>query len=105
MPQFVFAYRSPKGYKPSDESVASWMNWFDSMGDHLVELGKPVFDGNSVGECSTETTELGGYSIISAEDIETALTIAKGCPHLSRGGGVEVGLLSEVPAATNRLAG
>lgn len=105
MPQFVFAYRSPKGYKPSDETAAGWINWFDSMGDHLVELGKPVFEGRSVGECSTETTELGGYSIISAEDIETALTIAKGCPQVGRGGGVEVGLLSEVPAATNRLAG
>jgi hypothetical protein len=98
MPQFVFAYRSPKGYQPSAESAPKWMAWFETMGDQLVELGKPVFEGATVGNCSTETTDLGGYSIVTADDIDSALTIAKGCPQVDRGGGVEVGLLADVPA-------
>ena len=96
MPQFVFTYRSPTGYTPNGEKVQAWWDWFNSMGDQLVELGKPVFDRGVIGNTSRESTELGGYSIISADDLESAMTIAKGCPQLDNGGGVEVGLLGEV---------
>jgi hypothetical protein len=77
------------------------MAWFDSMGDQLVDLGNPVFNQASVGDCGSDTTELGGYSIVRAADIEEALTLAKGCPNLEYSGGVEVGELAEVPAVRN----
>jgi hypothetical protein len=99
MPQFVFTYRGPKGYTPTADSTPAWMAWFDSMGDQLVDLGKPVFQRASIGSTGSDTTELGGYSIVSADDFDAALAIAKGCPHLDWGGGVEVGLLTDVPAA------
>jgi hypothetical protein len=98
MPNFVFSYRNPKGYTPSVESRAEWMSWFDSMGDHLVELGRPVFERTAVGNCSPADTELGGYSVIRAYDFDAALAIAKGCPYIDREGGVEIGLLAEIPA-------
>ena len=98
MPNFVFSYRNPKGYTPSPESAAAWMSWFDGMGDHLVELGRPVFERTAIGECRPAHTELGGYSVIQAEDFDGALAIAKGCPYLGRDGGVEIGLLAEIPA-------
>lgn len=97
MAQFVLTYRNPKGYRPTPETTGAWMAWFDSMGDQLVDLGKPVVERSLVGYCASEGTELGGYSVVRAGDIDEALTIAKGCPHLDRGGGVEVGLLGEVP--------
>jgi hypothetical protein len=80
------------------------MAWFDTMGDQLVDLGNPVVDRSTVGYCGSDRTELGGYSIVSAGDLEDALSIAKGCPHLTRGGGVEVGQLGEVPAPRPRPA-
>ena len=98
MPSFVFSYRNPKDYTPSAESRAAWMSWFDGMGDALVELGRPVFERTEVGNCSRADTELGGYSIIQADDFDAALRIAKGCPYLDRDGGVEIGLLAEIPA-------
>jgi len=98
MPTFVLAYRNPVGYTPSPDSMAAWMAWFDTIGEQLVETGKPVIDRSSLGNCSSDRTQLGGYSLISAEDLEGALAIAKGCPHLNRGGGVEVGQLGEPPA-------
>ncbi|HEX4864986.1 MAG TPA: YciI family protein [Acidimicrobiales bacterium] len=98
MPQYVFTYRTVNGYTPAEDTGAAWRAWFDSMGDQLVELGKPVFDRASVGNCATESTQLGGYSVISADDLDAALAIAKGCPQIHFGGGVEVGLLAEVPA-------
>ncbi len=98
MRNFVFSYRNPKGYVPSAESRAVWMSWFDGMGDHLVELGRPVFERTAVGNCSPVNTELGGYSVVQADDFDAALAIAKGCPYLDGDGGVEIGLLAEIPA-------
>jgi hypothetical protein len=97
MAQFVFTYRGPKGYAPTAESTPLWMAWFAGMGDQLVDLGKPVFQRATVGDCGSDNTELGGYSIVSADDLDSALAMAKGCPHLDVGGGVEVGELAEVP--------
>jgi hypothetical protein len=98
MPIFVLTYRNPIGYAPSPESTAAWMAWFDSMREQLVDRGKPVTDRSCLGDCATDRTQLGGYTLISADDLDGALAIAKGCPHLERGGGVEIGQLGEVPA-------
>jgi hypothetical protein len=98
MSKFVFVYRHPIGYQPSADTAPAWRAWFDGMGNRLAQLGNPALARTSLGDCSPEDTELGGFSVIDAEDIEAATVIAKGCPHLIRGGGVEVGLLGEVPA-------
>jgi YCII-related domain len=98
MPKYVLTYRNPTGYTPTAETRAAWTAWFDSMGDQLVDLGKPAVGRASLGNCSMDSTELGGYSVIEADDLEAAAAVAKGCPHLNRGGGVEVGQLGEVPA-------
>ena len=50
-----------------------------------------------IGEAG-ESTQLGGYSIVTADDLETAISMAKHCPTLSSGGGVEVGALAALPA-------
>jgi hypothetical protein len=97
MPTFVLTYRNPIGYAPSPESTAAWMAWFDSMREQLVDRGKPVIDRSCLGNCATDSTQLGGYTLVSADDLDGALAIAKGCPHLDRGGGVEIGQLGEVP--------
>jgi hypothetical protein len=97
MSRFVFAYRQPTGYTPSPESGQAWRAWFEGMGDHLEQLGNPALARTTLGDCSPERTELGGFSVIEAEDLEAAAVIAKGCPTLAHGGGVEVGLLGEVP--------
>jgi hypothetical protein len=67
------------------------------MGDQLVDLGKPAAARAAIGNCDPASTELDGYSLISAENLEAAMAIAKGCPHLDRNGGVEIGQLGEVP--------
>jgi hypothetical protein len=97
MPRYVLSYRNATGYTPSPESRAAWMAWFDGMGDQLVEQGKPAVTRLSVGNCSQDNTELGGFSVIEADDLAAAAAIANGCPHLVRGGGVEVGQLGDLP--------
>lgn len=61
-------------------------------------MGNPVFERITVGSSPGETV-LGGYSLITAEDLEAAVALAKGCPILERGGAVEVGELGAVGPA------
>jgi hypothetical protein len=97
MPTFVFAYRASGNYNSTPESAAAWKAWFDGIGDDLVDLGKPAVGAAAVGNCGPGTA-LGGYSVVSAPDLDAALAVAKGCPQLSRDGGVEVAQLVDVPA-------
>ena len=73
MPTFVLTYRNQIGYAPSPESTAAWMAWFDSMREQLVDRGKPVIDRSCLGNCATDSTQLGGYTLISADDLDGAL--------------------------------
>jgi hypothetical protein len=98
MSTYILSYRSPAGYEPTAESTATWMAWFDSMGDQLVDLGKPTLPGTTIGNCSPGATRLGGYSLIQADDLEAAVAVAKGCPQLDHNGGVEIAELGQVPA-------
>ena len=96
MPTYVFSYRGPAGYTPNPETISAWWAWFEGMGDQIVDMGKPVVALDTVGNTDPESTQLGGYSVIRADNLEAAKVIAKGCPHLERDGGVEIGELGEV---------
>jgi hypothetical protein len=94
MPTFVFTYRMPRDYVPGGaETMAAWTAWFDSMGENLADRGNPVFESTDLGNCGYRT-QLGGYSFVTAEDLESAVALAKGSPALAAGGGVEVGAVT-----------
>src|SRR5262245_2908420 len=96
MTTFLFAYRVPNDYVPGDpEAPAVWNAWFDSLGDGVVSRGNPVFEVSALGDCGPDT-RVGGYSLITADDLDAAVAIAKECPVLDRQGGVEVGPLTPI---------
>ncbi len=96
MAKFVFSYRMPKDYTPGrPESVAAWTAWFEGMGASVTDPGQPVSQSATLGECGDDT-RLGGYSLITADDLDAALALAKGCPALQEGAGVEVGMIAEL---------
>jgi len=99
MPAYVLVYRTPSGGSPSPtpESMAAWQSWFEGISEHVTDMGRPVFERGAVGNLDPRTTQLGGYSIITADDLEAAVTAAKGCPVLGRDGGVEIGQLGDLP--------
>jgi hypothetical protein len=95
MSTFLFTYRTPQNSAPpSPEAIAAWGSWLESMGPRLVDRGNPVSERQTLGNC--EDTRLGGYSLINADSLEAAVALAKGCPGLERGGGVEVSALSDM---------
>ena len=79
---------------PTDEEMAAWGAWFESLGEAVVDGGNPishamtltptgVSDGGGVNPAT-------GYSMISANDMDAALAHAKGCPIIAGGGSIEV---------------
>ena len=91
MAQFVFSYRVPSDYRPNAETPAEWRAWFGGMGSSLVDVGHAVTDYASLGEVGGSGSRMIGHSVVSAEDLDSAVTLAKTCPALRVGGGVEVG--------------
>jgi hypothetical protein len=75
--------------------MAAWGQWFGGLGQALVDGGNP-FSGqaNSIaadGSVSQGASSgLTGYSILKADDLAAATTMAKGCPILNSGGSIEV---------------
>jgi hypothetical protein len=96
MAAFVFAYRAPENYTAgSADARAAWAAWFEAMGAHVTDIGKPVVETSALGNVGAGT-RLGGYSIVTADDLEAAVALAKGCPFVDGGGGIEVGVLGEL---------
>ncbi len=96
MPSYLFSYRVPDDHQRSPETSAQWAEWFQGLGSSVTTLGNPVAEPAEVGHCGPGT-RLSGYSIISADDHDAALAMAKSCPAVGFGAGVEVGLITEVP--------
>jgi hypothetical protein len=95
MAKYVFSYRVPSDYAPGAETAAEWQSWFGDMGSALVDFGNAVTDYASLGEVGGSGSRMVAYSVVSAEDMDSALALAKDCPALRVGGGVEVGPVME----------
>ncbi|MFL6116472.1 MAG: hypothetical protein ACJ786_34710 [Catenulispora sp.] len=95
MAKYVFSYRMPADYTPGPETGAEWQAWLGGMGEALVDFGQAVTGYASVGEVGGSESRLSGFSVISADDMDSAVTLAKGCPALRVGGGVEIGPVME----------
>ncbi|MBX2866555.1 hypothetical protein KTR10_01180 [Candidatus Kaiserbacteria bacterium] len=63
----------------------AWTPWMEAHKDSFVDLGNPVGSNKRVtkGEVSDVRNEVGGYSIVQAEDHEAACAIFTDCPHLN----------------------
>jgi hypothetical protein len=97
MATFLFSYRVPANYTPGDaDAVAAWTAWFESIGTSVVDRGNPIFESTTLGDAEADT-KLGGCSLVSADDLEAAAALAKGCPALDiEGAAVEVGAITVI---------
>ena len=83
------------------EEVKAWQEWIGGIGaqgklknpgDALGFQGKTMHaDGSITDGPYAELKEIvGGYIVVSAENVEEAIALGKGCPVLTSGGKVEV---------------
>ena len=95
MTKYVFSYRVPSDYRPNAGTPAEWQAWFGELGSALVDVGHAVNEYAFLGEVGGSGSRMVAYSVVSAEDMDSALALAKDCPVLRVGGGLEVGPVME----------
>ena len=98
MANYMFAYSGGKGVATDEAErnaqYAKWGQWFEELGAAVVDGGaatgtsKTVGPGGSVSDRGSRGVT--GYSIVSADSLDSAVELAKGCPVLDTGGAVDV---------------
>ncbi len=105
MSQYVIVYLGgdkPASPEEGKQHFAKYTEWLSSLGDSVVSPANPLRNTstvNSDGSVTTGgTTTMSGYTIIEADSMEAALSIAKACPFLEIGGSLEVSELVDMPS-------
>jgi hypothetical protein len=95
--KYLLLYRGGAQPQSEDEGkavMAAWMAWFDQLGAAVVDGGNPAGAAKSVAPGGAvldgDPTDVTGYSIVEAEDLEAAAQMALGCPHRAAGGTITV---------------
>ncbi len=104
MSQYVIVYLGgdqPSSPEEGKQHMAKYMDWLSSLGDSAVSPANPLKDTNTVNPDGSvtpgSTTTMSGYTIIEADSMEAALSLARTCPFLDIGGSLEVSELMEMP--------
>ena len=96
MARFVMMYhQGDTPEEPTQETMDSWMSWFRSLGDAVVDMGSPFLGSTTIAPGGEATEGSGphpatGYTVIEAADMEAAAALAGGCPGLASGGSVRL---------------
>lgn len=110
MKQFIVLYYAPASaveqmHKASPEEMKKgmepWMEWAKKVGSGMVDLGTPLGNGHKVTKSGATATnaEVTGYSILQAKDMDTAVEMLKGHPHLGWAEGCEIEVYESMPLA------
>jgi hypothetical protein len=86
MDRFLLLYAGPA--TPPDASHEGWPEWFDKLGERLVDRGSPIAGGAALhgdGSTGDPVAHLNGFSIIQAEGRDEALRLAGNHPFLTHG--------------------
>ena len=94
----MFAYSGGNGVAADDAEraaqMAKWGQWLEQLGPAIVDVGAPTGTAKTVGTGGSVSDggsrRLTGYSIVSADSLDSAVELAKGCPVLEVGGAVDV---------------
>jgi hypothetical protein len=95
MAKYMFVYKGPATdmeNMPEEQVKAvmdAWNQWMQKVGTSLVDVGQPMANAASLVDDGSNGTplELNGYSVVEANDMETAKRLADGHPFLSEGKG------------------
>jgi hypothetical protein len=96
--RYVFAYSGGNGVATDETEreaqYAKWSAWFAQLGSAVVDGGAATGTAKTVGAGGVVSDggsrALSGYSIVSADSLEAAVELAKGCPVVEIGGAVDV---------------
>ena len=77
-----------------EASMQAWMGWFGSLGAAVVDGGSPSARAWTIQADGTVegggANPVSGYSVLSADSMDAALVMTKGCPIIAAGGNIEL---------------
>ena len=93
MSKFILLYRGPAtpmeqiSPEMSRKIGEDWAAWIGKVGSAMVEVGAPFSAGTAVrGDGSTgSASDLNGYTVVEAPDVDAAKALCDGHPFLSDG--------------------
>ena len=95
MTKYVLSYHGGGGMPQTEaemnQVMEAWGAWFGALGEAVVDGGNPFGPARSIAPDLTVGSDgqgLSGYSILTADSIDAAVEMAKGCPVLVGGGTV-----------------
>jgi hypothetical protein len=97
MANYLLAYKGGSMAATDEErevAMAAWGAWFGGLGAAVVDPGNPFGASATVAGDTTVSdgapSALTGYSVLSADSLQAAGELVKGCPVLVAGGSVEL---------------
>lgn len=96
MAKYVLVYKGGGMAATEEEqkaAMAAWGAWFGELGSAVVDMGAPFAGSKTVagdGTVSDGDGGLTGYSIITADSLDAAAGLSKGCPIFASGGSLKV---------------
>jgi len=108
MKKFIVLYHMSKGAaekmataSPEDmkKGMEPWMAWATKCGNGLVDIGTPLGNGQKISKSGgmPSNKDVVGYSILQAEDMEAAMEMMQGHPHLEWADGCEIEVHESLP--------
>ena len=101
MANFLLVYTG--GGMPEDEAeqaavLKAWGTWYNELGSAVADPGNPIAPmAKSIASDGTVSDGPGalgmmasGYTVLTADSLDEAVTMAKGCPMLDGGGQISV---------------
>jgi hypothetical protein len=96
MANYVLSFRTQPDRAAAPDEEAEWGQWFQEIGASIADFGHRVGRVSALGAVPSGDT-LGGYIVVTAGDFEGAVALAKACPGLRHGGGLEIGEAVHTP--------
>lgn len=100
MSRFLITYHGsgmPDDPAMMEQAKAAFGNWVAGAGDAIVDPGAPVqMVSQLANDSATEAVQIGGYSIIQADNAGAAAAVLSSHPYVARGGTLQVNQILEV---------
>ena len=100
MTKFILTYHggaTPENTTQEERNqiMAAWGAWMEGLGEALTDPGNPAGSQKTVSpngsvEDGGGPNPITGYTLVNAADMDAALAMAKGSPHLESGGTITV---------------
>jgi hypothetical protein len=95
MTKYLYLYRGPatpmEEFTPEQgaEQLAAWGEWMGGVGPALTDAGSPFGEGTAVGDdgSTAKASDLNGYTIVEADSLDAARSLADKHPFLAEGKG------------------